>query len=119
KVIKSLYLRPDNERLASVFLMGTTGTGKTQLARMIGKYLYGDIDATEKIEMDKIDTMQKLDEVFSPPKGTLGSTDPGQLERFLLKYPDGGVILFDEASNAGGGNLALKSAIFDRLKNFL
>ena len=119
KVIKSLYLRPDNERLASVYLLGTTGTGKTQLAKMVAQYLYGDTDAVAKFEMDKVNDMHKLDDIFSPAKGTIGSTEPGELERFLLKYPDGGVLLFDEVGSAGGGNLALKSAIFDRFKNFL
>lgn len=109
--IKARFLRGGKEDIAAGFLLGTTGAGKSQLGKSLAKALFGREEALGLFEMGKIQHEHDLYNIFSPPKGIIGSDQPGQLEKFLIQYPDGGVLLFDEMSNAGGGNRQMKDMI--------
>lgn len=116
---KSRFLKPDSKKSIAGFLIGTTGTGKTQLAKSLSKALYGRKDAMALFEMGRVSDEHDLNDILSPPKGIIGSDKPGQLESFLQAFPDGGVLLFDEMSNVGGNNLALKNAVFKQFYGML
>ena len=109
--IQGRVLRGGKEDLVVGFLLGTTGAGKSQLAKSTAKYLYGRDDAYAIFEMGRVKDEIDLYNIFSPPKGIIGSDQPGELEKFLIQHPDGGVLLFDEMSNAGGNNIQLKNSI--------
>jgi ATP-dependent Clp protease ATP-binding subunit ClpA len=117
--VQARFLKSGKQKPASGFVIGSTGTGKTQLAKSTAKYLFNDTSAVELFEMGRVTDEKELNNIFSSPKGYIGSGDPGQLERFLIKYPDGGVLTFDEASNAGGSNLALKESIMKQFYQLL
>jgi hypothetical protein len=116
---KSRFLRVGNKKPAAGFLIGTTGTGKTQIAKTTAKFLYGREDAVGIFEMGRVSSEHDLNDILSPPKGIVGSDKPGQLETFLQAFPDGGILLFDEMSNAGGNNLALKNGIMKQFYGML
>ncbi len=108
---KSRYLEGDEGTTVAGFLLGVTGSGKSELAKVLAKYLYGRKEAMGLFEMGRVQHQSDLNTILSPGKGIIGSDQPGELEQFLIDYPDGGVLLFDEMSNAGGDNKALKAAI--------
>lgn len=114
-VIKARYLVADTNRPASVFVGGPTGTGKTQVAKLIAKYLYGRSTAYGSFHMGEINNELDLGNIFSPAKGVIGSDEPGELEQFLINNPEGGVLNFSEISNAGGGNMAIKTMVYKNL----
>jgi len=109
--VKARFLRGGKEDIVAGFLLGTTGAGKSQLGKSLAKFLFGREEALGLFEMGKVQHEHDLYNIFSPPKGIIGSDQPGQLEKFLIQYPDGGVLLFDEMSNAGGNNVAMKDMI--------
>lgn len=99
--ITSRFLNWEEKKPATGFLAGGTGTGKTLLCKMIAKILFGDPTAVGLFELGKVKDVHDLGTIISPPPPFIGSDKPGQLEDFLIKYPDGGVIDFDEMGNAG------------------
>lgn len=109
--VKSRILRGGKDGVVAGFLLGSTGTGKSELAKSLTKHLFGRPDAYALFDMGQVMNEHDMNNIFSPPKGIVGADEPGQLEKFLIAQPDGGVLLFDEMSNAGGGNKALKEAI--------
>lgn len=109
--IQTRYLRGGKGDPMVGFLLGPTGTGKSELGKLTARDLFGREDAFGLFEMGKIESKNDLDTILSPAKGIVGSDQPGELESFLIQHPDGGVLLFDEISNAGGNNVALKNAI--------
>ncbi len=109
--IKARFLRGGKGDVVAGFLIGATGAGKSQLGKSSSKALYGRAEAFVLIEMGKVQNALDMYNIFSPPKGIIGSDAPGLVEQFLIQYPDGGTLIFDEMSNAGGGNPEIKAAI--------
>ncbi|HUP56690.1 MAG TPA: AAA family ATPase, partial [Bdellovibrionota bacterium] len=91
------------QRALSVFVIGTTGTGKTETGKAIATVLYDSPDRASLIELGKVSTQYEMEEVFK------------QLEVILTQNPEGGVVVFDEASNMGGNSPAVKNALFKML----
>jgi ATP-dependent Clp protease ATP-binding subunit ClpA len=110
-LVNARYLNPNDKRTAAGALIGVTGSGKTEIAKVVSRKLYGREDAYKLFEMGKIVDEKHLGDIFPPPRPYIGSDKPGQIEEFLKAFPDGGVLLFDEFSNAGGNNKEIKSAI--------
>lgn len=109
--VKARFIRGGHGEAVAGFLAGMTGSGKSQLAKSLTKYLFERPEAYHLFDMGRVHNESDMWNIFSPPKGIIGSDQPGELEKFLTQYPDGGVLLFDEMSNAGGANRALKEAI--------
>src|SRR5690606_16167200 len=81
--VKSRFLRPDTPKTVAGFLLGTTGTGKTELAKSIARFLYDRPEALANIPMGRIQHESDLNTVFSPGKGIVGADTPGVFETFL------------------------------------
>lgn len=107
----SRYLKAGKGRAAAGFLFGVTGSGKSEIAKLVAKYLFDSPKAVGIFDMGNVQTEAALWNIFSPPKGIIGSDQPGEFETFLIQNPDGGVLLFDEMSNAGNGDPKLKETI--------
>lgn len=106
------YLKANKAKAMAGFLIGTTGSGKTQLGKSTAKHLFGREDAVGILSMGSATDVDKMGGIFSPPPPYVGSDKEGEFETFLNKFPDGGVIIFDEMSNVGGNSIEKKNAIF-------
>lgn len=104
-----------NARPLSFFLLGSTGTGKTETAKTITKVLFKSPHRMLFLDMGKIQSEGEFNNIFGSPVGYVGSQDLSTFELFLRQNPQGGVILFDEISNLGGNNRALKNSLFKKL----
>lgn len=107
---------PDgNEKALSIMLIGSTGIGKSETARAIATLRFKSRDRAAFINLGKVRFEGDFNRIFNPPPGYQGSNKMGEFETALISNPEGGVVLFDESSNMGGGNAAEKEAAFKQL----
>lgn len=97
---------------ARLFLVGSTGTGKTSTAKALAYALYGNEDRAELIDLGKVNFEGALNNIMGSPRGYAGNDKDVLFEEILRRNPNGGVIVFDEASNMGGGDMSIKEALF-------
>lgn len=100
-IARSRVMRPFDTRPMVYGFFGPTGTGKTELAKVFAKYLYGSRERAHIFEFGKIQHRFDLSNIFNPPKGVVGSGEPSPFQQLLETFPDGGVMVFDEISNMG------------------
>ncbi len=103
------------KRPLSLFMIGTTGTGKTETAKALARALYRSESRVLVLDMGKIIYEGEFNNVFGSPAGHTGSQEESVFEQFLRENPQGGVIVFDEISNMGGKDPAQKQALFKKL----
>lgn len=94
-----LGLKDPKRPVGSFLFLGTTGVGKTELARALARVLFGDESAM--IRMDMSEYMEKFDvsKLIGSPPGYVGYDDGGQLTEKVRRHPYS-VILFDEIEKA-------------------
>lgn len=92
-----------NERLV-VSLLGTTGNGKTEFAKVLARSLYD--DEKSLFIMDGLNHPYDLSNYLRPPTGVMGSNNETEFERWFKerKTVGGGVILIDELLSFSGLN---------------
>ena len=102
----------------SIYALGMTGNGKTEMARALAQSRFGSQEYLCKLEMGQVGSAKDLSNIFQSAVGYVGSDQPGQFERFLQRYKKG-VILFDEMGNAGGNDKNAKEEIGKYLYSIL
>ncbi|MGI8650096.1 MAG: AAA family ATPase [Rubrobacter sp.] len=85
--------------VGSFIFLGPTGVGKTELARTLADYLFGDEDAMIRIDMSEYQEKHTVSRLVGAPPGYVGYEDAGQLTERVRRRPYS-VVLFDEIEKA-------------------
>jgi ATP-dependent Clp protease ATP-binding subunit ClpC len=92
-------LRDPRRPIGSFIFMGPTGVGKTQIARILAKILFGDFDALIRINMSEYSEKFSVSRLIGAPPGYVGYTEGGQLTTQIRRRPYS-IVLFDEIEKA-------------------
>lgn len=85
--------------IGSFVFMGPTGVGKTELARVVAREVFGSDDALIKIDMSEFAEKHNTSRLLGAPAGYVGYEDGGQLTDKIRRQPYS-VVLFDEIEKA-------------------
>ncbi|HMQ95733.1 MAG TPA: ATP-dependent Clp protease ATP-binding subunit [Candidatus Saccharibacteria bacterium] len=85
--------------IGSFVFMGPTGVGKTELARVLAKEVFGSDDALVKIDMSEFKERHSTSRLLGAPAGFVGYEDGGKLTDKIRRQPYS-VVLFDEIEKA-------------------
>ena len=85
--------------IGSFVFMGPTGVGKTELARVLAREVFGNDDALIKIDMSEFGERHNTSRLLGAPAGYVGYDDGGQLTDKIRRQPYS-VVLFDEIEKA-------------------
>lgn len=84
---------------ASFLFLGPTGVGKTELAKVLAKELFGNEDHLIQIDMSEMMEMHSVSKLIGSPPGYIGFQQGGWLTEKVRRHPHS-VILFDEVEKA-------------------
>ncbi|MDO4753225.1 MAG: ATP-dependent Clp protease ATP-binding subunit [Candidatus Saccharibacteria bacterium] len=85
--------------IGSFIFMGPTGVGKTELARVIAREVFGGENALVKIDMSEFGEKHNVSRLVGAPAGYIGYDDGGKLTEAVRRKPYS-VVLFDEIEKA-------------------
>ncbi|MCL2130874.1 MAG: ATP-dependent chaperone ClpB [Lentimicrobiaceae bacterium] len=92
-------LQDEKRPIGSFIFMGTTGVGKTELARALAEYLFNTEDAMVRIDMSEYQEAHSVSRLVGSPPGYVGYDEGGQLTEKVRRKPYS-VVLFDEIEKA-------------------
>ncbi len=92
-------LKDPNKPIGSFLFLGTTGVGKTELAKALAKYLFNDEKAMTRIDMSEYQEKHAVSRLVGAPPGYVGYEEGGQLTEAVRRKPYS-VILLDEIEKA-------------------
>ena len=104
KVVKAIQrnragLKDPNKPIGSFIFLGTTGVGKTQLAKILAKELFDSSDALIRVDMSEYMEKFAVSRLVGAPPGYVGYEEGGQLTEAVRRKPYA-VILLDEIEKA-------------------
>ncbi len=104
KIVKSIQrnragLKDPNKPIGSFIFLGPTGVGKTQLAKVLAKYLFDSIDSLIRIDMSEYMEKFSVSRLVGAPPGYVGYEEGGQLTEKVRRKPYC-VLLLDEIEKA-------------------
>ncbi|MGD9093704.1 MAG: ATP-dependent Clp protease ATP-binding subunit, partial [Anaerolineales bacterium] len=103
----------DPKKPISVFLfVGTTGTGKTELAKALAEFLFNDEKRLIRIDMSEYMEKHNVARLIGAPPGYIGHDEEGQLTGQVRTHPYS-VVLFDEIEKAHPDVMDIFLQIFD------
>lgn len=85
--------------IGSFIFLGTTGVGKTELAKALAEYLFDDDDMMTRIDMSEYQEKYSVSRLVGAPPGYVGYEEGGQLTEAVRRKPYS-VVLFDEIEKA-------------------
>ena len=92
-------LQDPKRPIASFIFLGTTGVGKTELAKALAEYLFNDEQMMTRIDMSEYQEKHTVSRLIGAPPGYVGYDEGGQLTEAVRRKPYQ-VILFDEIEKA-------------------
>ncbi len=92
-------LKDPNRPIGSFIFIGPSGVGKTELAKSLAEFLFGDEDALVRMDMSEYREQHTASRLFGAPPGYVGYEEGGQLTEAVRRRPYR-VILFDEIEKA-------------------
>jgi ATP-dependent Clp protease ATP-binding subunit ClpB len=92
-------LQDPKRPIGSFIFMGTTGVGKTELAKALAEYLFNDDNAMVRIDMSEYQERHAVSRLVGAPPGYVGYDEGGQLTEAVRRKPYS-VILLDEIEKA-------------------
>jgi ATP-dependent Clp protease ATP-binding subunit ClpC len=104
KVVKAIQrnragLKDPNKPIGSFIFLGPTGVGKTELAKVLAKYLFDSEDALIRIDMSEYMEKFAVSRLIGAPPGYVGYEEGGQLTEKVRRKPYS-VVLLDEIEKA-------------------
>ncbi|TVZ54945.1 ATP-dependent Clp protease ATP-binding subunit ClpB [Lutibacter sp. Hel_I_33_5] len=92
-------LQNPNKPIGSFLFLGTTGVGKTELAKALASYLFDDENAMTRIDMSEYQESHSVSRLVGAPPGYVGYDEGGQLTEAVRRKPYS-VVLLDEIEKA-------------------
>jgi len=92
-------LQDPKRPIASFIFLGTTGVGKTELAKTLADYLFNDETMMTRIDMSEYQEKHTVSRLIGAPPGYVGYDEGGQLTEAVRRKPYS-VVLFDEIEKA-------------------
>jgi ATP-dependent Clp protease ATP-binding subunit ClpB len=92
-------LQDSNKPIGSFLFLGTTGVGKTELAKALASYLFNDESAMTRIDMSEYGEKHAVSRLVGAPPGYVGYDEGGQLTEAVRRKPYS-VVLLDEIEKA-------------------
>ena len=92
-------IKDANKPIGSFIFLGSTGVGKTYLAKTLAQYLFGDEDKIIRVDMSEYMDRHNVSKLIGSPPGFVGYDEGGQLTEKVKNNPFS-VILFDEIEKA-------------------
>ena len=92
-------LQDPKRPIASFIFLGTTGVGKTELAKALAEYLFNDESMMTRIDMSEYQEKFSVTRLIGAPPGYVGYDEGGQLTEAVRRKPYS-VVLFDEIEKA-------------------
>lgn len=92
-------LQDDKKPIGSFIFLGTTGVGKTELAKALADYLFNDENAMTRIDMSEYQEKHSVSRLVGAPPGYVGYDEGGQLTEAVRRKPYS-IVLLDEIEKA-------------------
>jgi ATP-dependent Clp protease ATP-binding subunit ClpB len=92
-------LQNPNKPIGSFLFLGSTGVGKTELAKALAEYLFNDENSYIRIDMSEYQEKHSVSRLVGAPPGYVGYEESGQLTEAVRRKPYS-VVLFDEIEKA-------------------
>ena len=92
-------LQDQNRPIGSFLFLGTTGVGKTELAKALAEYMFDDESSMTRIDMSEYQERHSVSRLVGAPPGYVGYEEGGQLTEAVRRKPYS-VILLDEIEKA-------------------
>lgn len=112
----------DSEHPLVFLFLGSSGIGKTELAKQVARYLHGEQSSSKKgfirVDMSEYQEKHEVSKFIGSPPGYVGHEEGGQLTKALRDCPNA-VVLFDEIEKAHSDVLTIMLQLFDEVFIFI
>ncbi|MBN2407600.1 MAG: ATP-dependent Clp protease ATP-binding subunit [Elusimicrobia bacterium] len=105
-------LKDTRKPIGSFLFLGPTGVGKTELARTLAEYMFGDIDSLIRVDMSEFMEKYSVSRLIGAPPGYIGYEEGGTLTESVRRKPYS-VVLLDEIEKAHPEVFNILLQIFD------